>query len=52
MDTDLSQLPLDALLTSAFITYLPSHPEDVRSKVQKDWLAYLNVQVRALLVCW
>mmetsp|Transcript_33539 Transcript_33539/g.74227 ORF Transcript_33539/g.74227 Transcript_33539/m.74227 type:complete len:2007 (+) Transcript_33539:3-6023(+) len=44
MDTDLAELPLNALLTAAFITYLPSHPEDVRSRVQDDWLKYLGLK--------
>eukprot|EP00798_Chlamydomonas_sp_ICE-L_P023166 gene23167-30374_t len=44
MDGDLIELPLNALLTSAFITYLPSHPEDVRAQVTQDWLSYLGLR--------
>lgn len=44
LDADVAAAPLSALLTAAFITYLPSHPEDVRAKVQKDWSTMLGVQ--------
>ncbi|KAG2486208.1 hypothetical protein HYH03_015170 [Edaphochlamys debaryana] len=39
----LKELPLSSLLAAAFITYLPSHPEEHRGKVLKDWSAYLKV---------
>ncbi|GLI62890.1 cytoplasmic dynein 1b heavy chain [Volvox africanus] len=39
----LKELPLSALLAAAFITYLPSHPEEHRYRVLKDWTSYLNV---------
>lgn len=38
----LKELPLSSLLASAFITYLPSHPEEHRAKVLKEWQAYLG----------
>ena len=33
----LQQLPKDALMTAAFITYLSGQPEDVRAAVVRDW---------------
>ena len=45
MGADLSHLPLNSLLTAAFITYLPLLPEEARGKVQRDWLAYLKLEV-------
>ncbi|KAG2426397.1 hypothetical protein HYH02_014824 [Chlamydomonas schloesseri] len=39
----LRELPLSSLLAAAFITYLPSQPEEHRLKVMKDWCAYLGV---------
>jgi hypothetical protein len=34
----LQQLPKDALMTAAFITYLSSQPEDVRAAVTQEWI--------------
>jgi len=44
LQVSLSNAPLDALLTSAFITYLPGHSEDVRARVEKMWMQQLGVQ--------
>lgn len=45
LDVELGESPLSALFTAAFITYLAGHPEDVRARVQKEWLAALGVKV-------
>nr|ADI46936.1 DHC1bm [Volvox carteri f. nagariensis] len=39
----LKGLPLSALLAAAYVTYLPSQPEEHRYCVLKDWTSYLNV---------
>ncbi len=51
LDGDLERAPLSALLTAAFITYLPSHPEDVRAAVQRDWAEHLKVKGTTHSVC-
>ena len=45
LEVDLAQLPLNSLLTAAFVTYLPLLPEEARHKVQRDWLDYLKLEV-------
>lgn len=37
LDVQLGQLHAAALLLAAFVTYLPSHPEDVRERVLSGW---------------
>ncbi|KAJ9505746.1 hypothetical protein QJQ45_029247, partial [Haematococcus lacustris] len=41
LEEELVSAPMAALLTSAFITYLPSKPEDVRSSMQQHWGSHL-----------
>jgi hypothetical protein len=45
LDLDLATLPLNALLTAAFVTYLPAHPEDVRARVAGGWMQHLGLEV-------
>ncbi|KAG1663699.1 hypothetical protein FOA52_013267 [Chlamydomonas sp. UWO 241] len=44
LDGDLQSLPLNSLLTSAFITYLPLLAEDQRVRIQGDWLRLLGIK--------
>lgn len=37
LSAELDNLPIAALITSAFITYLPAQPEDVRSNLMEQW---------------
>lgn len=37
LDGQLAALPRTALAAAAFITYLPSHPEDVRERIMQGW---------------
>nr|ADI46856.1 DHC1bf [Volvox carteri f. nagariensis] len=39
----LKELPLSTLLAAAFITYAPSHPEEYRHRILKEWTSYLNL---------
>lgn len=47
LDSQLAQLPGAALLLAAFITYLPAHPEDVRSSILPVWARYVTSKVGA-----
>lgn len=38
LSAELKELPMRSLLASAFITYLPSAPEDVRQDKVKNWM--------------
>lgn len=40
---ELKVLPLHTLLTAAFITYLPSKPEDARAASMQRWMSFLGV---------
>ncbi|KAG1684369.1 Cytoplasmic dynein 2 heavy chain 1 [Nymphon striatum] len=42
--TELENLPLQSLLASAFISYLPSAPEDVRHKTLDSWASLLGLE--------
>lgn len=43
LDAAIADLPLACLMASAFVTYLPGVPEDVRAEVQAGWAMLLSV---------
>ncbi|XP_076467409.1 LOW QUALITY PROTEIN: cytoplasmic dynein 2 heavy chain 1-like [Babylonia areolata] len=43
LSRELKELPLRALLASAFITYLPSAPEDLRRQHMKAWMEAIGI---------
>ena len=45
MSQELKELPLRALLASAFITYMSSAPEDVRHQCLETWKEYVGVRL-------
>jgi dynein heavy chain 2 len=43
LSQDLKQLPVNALLAAAFITYLSSAPEDLRQSLITEWQDLLGI---------
>lgn len=44
MDVEAQQLPLNSLMAAAFVTYLPSHAEDVRADHLRTWARILRLE--------
>ena len=44
LSKELQELPMRALLGAAFITYLPSAPEDLRRERIKSWMEAIGIR--------
>ncbi|XP_076446844.1 LOW QUALITY PROTEIN: cytoplasmic dynein 2 heavy chain 1-like [Babylonia areolata] len=44
LSKELKELPMRALLAAAFITYLPSAPEDMRRERMKAWMKAIGIE--------
>ena len=44
LSKELQELPMRGLLAAAFITYLPSAPEDLRRERIKSWMEAIGIK--------